>query len=57
MTMFPQFQAHLVKFSTIQLQYVTVFPHLHTSVSMGSVENFSIFITVTVVTLSVSLSG
>jgi len=57
MTLFPQFRAHLVKFPTIQLQFVTVFPHLHTSVSMGSVENCSRFITVTVVTLPVSLSG
>ena len=57
MTLFPQFQVQLVKFSTIQLQFVTVFPHLHTSLSMGSVENCSGFITVTVVTLPVSPSG
>jgi len=57
MTLFPQFQDHLVKFSTIQLQLVTVFQHLRSSVSMGSVENCSRFIMVTVVTLPICPSG
>jgi len=56
-TLFPQFQAHLVKFSTIQLQFMTVLPHLHSSVSMGSVENCSRVITVTVGNLPVCPSG
>ena len=49
----PQFKAQLVKFSTVQLQSVTVFPQLHRSVSMGSVENCDSVIMSTAITLPV----